>query len=246
MKAKRSSFAFAALALATIGIAQPSEVDVDDLFNDDFETAPTATINDPLHHINRVVFRFNDQVYTDVAKPFARFYRKTIPVPVQTGINNVFNNVKFPSRFVGSVLQGKFKRAGQETGKFVINSTIGIGGIFNATKNMDGLNPPEEDIGQAFAKWGIGHGFFVVLPFIGPTSLRDFVGNYADNAVEPVPTPMSMIENKGLRLTLRVVDNVNELPFILDLYDSMRRTAIDPYTAVRDAYAQQRAKALAE
>ncbi len=235
----------AATCLALPLAAQVDGVDIDSLFEDDFE-APVKPINDPIAPVNRVIFRFNDKVYTYAAKPFANFYRKAMPVPVQKGVGNVFGNLKYPSRLAGCLLQGKLKRASQETGRFFVNSTVGVAGIFDAAKNFENLNPPAEDIGQAFGKWGVGHGFYIVLPLIGPTSLRDLAGNFADGAVEPVPTPWSAIDDTSTRLTLRVIDNVNSLPFIMDLYDSMERSAIDPYSSVRDAYTQRRARAVAE
>ena len=240
-----SSFLLAAACMAIPLAAQDDGVDLDSLYEDDFEV-PIKSINDPLAPVNRVIFVFNDKIYTHAAKPFANFYRKAMPVPVQKGIGNVFDNVKYPSRLAGNLLQGKLKRASQETGRFLVNTTVGIGGLFDPAKDMDNLNPPAEDIGQAFGKWGIGHGFYIVLPFIGPSSLRDLAGDFADGAVEPIPTPWSAIDNSGTRLTLRIVDNVNSLPFLMDLYDSMERSAIDPYASVRDAYTQQRARAVAE
>lgn len=239
------------LLLATscpwLTLAQDDDsLDVDDLFEEDFESEPTATINDPIEKLNRAIFKFNDGLYTHVVKPFSRTYTKIMPDPVERGVDNVFDNLKFPSRFASNILQGKLTRAGQETGKFVVNTTIGIGGILKPSRNFENLNPPEEDIGQAFGAWGIGHGFYFVMPILGPTSMRDFVGNIGDETVQPIPQPWSQIDDDGTRYALIVVETVNDLPSLMDLYDSMKRSSIDPYSAVRDAYAQRRARQVEE
>lgn len=217
-------------------------LDLDALFEEEFEKEAAFHINDPLERLNRAIFRFNDMAYTKAVKPFARAYTKVVPPPVQKGIGNVFTNLKFPSRFVSNVMQGRFPQAGRETGKFIVNSTVGIGGLFRASDDFEGLRTTNEDIAQAFSRWGIGHGFYVVLPLIGPTSLRDFVGDFADGAFEPLPEPWSLVDDSSARTALRAVDAINDLPGIMALYDSMRRSAIDPYSSVRDAYAQQRAR----
>ncbi len=231
-----------ATALASSAGAQDDGIDIDDLFEDDFEQHSTVSIHDPLEGMNRAIFKFNDGVYNKIARPLARTYSKVVPDRVERGISNVFINIKFPSRFVGNVLQGRFGQAAKETGKFALNTTIGIGGIFRPSDDYDGLQTTNEDIGQAFGRWGIGHGFYLVVPFMGPTSLRDFVGDFADDAVEPLKTPWSQIDDDALRLSLRALEITNRLPALMELYDSMRRSAIDPYSSVRDAYAQRRAR----
>lgn len=239
------SILFLAATAAGSLAAQEEGIEIEDLFTDDFEDSSSAVIHDPLEKINRGLFAFNDAVYTKLAKPFARAYAKAVPDRAQRGISNVFRNAKFPSRFAGNVLQGRFGEAGKETGKFILNTTIGIGGILRPSDAMPGLQTNPEDVGQAFASWGLGHGFYFVLPFIGPTSLRDFAGNYVDNAVEPIPESWSRIEDDRTRSVIRSVEIVNRLPAIMRLYDSMLQSSIDPYTSVRDAYAQIRAREVA-
>lgn len=221
-------------------------MDVEDLFADDFEAEQIITINDPFEGVNRAIFKFNDGLYTKVVKPFSRAYTKIVPDPVERGMSNVFENLKFPSRFVSNVLQGRFGQAGKETGKFVLNTTVGIAGIMKPSDRVEGLRTSDEDIGQAFGRWGLGHGFYIVIPLIGPTSLRDFAGDFADNYTEPIPEPWSQIEDSTSRWVVRGVEIVNNLPSLMDLYDSMKRSAIDPYASVRDAYAQRRARLVEE
>lgn len=235
---------FAALTSTALQ-AQGDGLDIEDLFEDDFEIENAPTINDPFEGLNRAIFNFNDGIYTHIATPLANTYKNVMPDPVEKGIGNVFTNLKFPSRFVGSLLQGKLKRAGQETAKFVINTTIGLGGIFKASDNYD-LDPPKEDISQAFASWGIGHGFYVVVPILGPTSARDFIGDLADGAVEPIPSPWSQVDDSTARLAILLVEKANQLPQLINAYDSMSRSAIDKYAAVRDGYTQHRTKLVEE
>lgn len=231
-----------ATALGSLAIAQDDGIDLDELFADDFEEQSTVSINDPLEPLNRAIFHFNDDVYKKLAKPLARTYAKIMPDRVERGISNAFVNIKFPSRFVSNVLQGRFGQASKETGKFVLNTTVGLGGVLRPSDNYESLQTTNEDIGQAFGRWGMGHGFYLVIPFMGPTSLRDVVGDYADDAVEPLKTPWSQVDDDTLRLSLRVLEITNKMPALMELYDSMRRSSIDPYSSVRDAYAQRRAR----
>lgn len=237
-----NSILLLATVLVTSTSAQDDGIDIDDLFEDDFEQHSTVSIHDPLEGMNRAIFRFNDGVYNKVARPIARTYSNIVPDRAQRGISNVFTNIKFPSRFVGNVFQGRFGQALKETGKFTLNTTVGLGGVFRPSDNYEGLQTTNEDIGQAFGSWGMGHGFYLVLPFMGPTSMRDFVGDYADDAVEPLKTPWSQVDDDTLRLSLRALEITNKMPALMELYDSMRRSSIDPYSSVRDAYAQRRAR----
>lgn len=235
------------LALGGNLSAQDEGLDLADLFEDDFEAEEaTASVHDPLEGLNRVIFNFNDGFYKNVGRPFANAYAKFVPDPIEKGISNVFANAKFPSRFVSNVFQARFSDAGKETGQFLLNTTAGIGGIFKVSDEFDQLDTSKEDFGQVLGAWGFGHGFYLVIPFVGPTSLRDFAADFVDDAVEPIPSPNSEIEDSSDRIALRAVEIINRTPFLMDLYDSMRRSAIDPYASVRDAYAQRRARDVAE
>lgn len=231
---------------ASLSFAQDEGLDMEELFEDDFEEPATEPINDPLEGLNRTFFGFNDVFYSKVAKPFARTYAKVMPDPVERGIGNVFDNVKFPSRFVSNVFQGRFGNAGKETGQFLINTTAGIGGIFKVSDEFPELGTSKEDFGQTLGSWGIGHGFYFVMPFMGPTSLRDFTADFVDDTVEPLPKPISQIDDDTDRTALRIIEFTNRLPALMELYDSMQRSAVDPYASMRDAYTQRRARQVAE
>ncbi|MBK1877118.1 MlaA family lipoprotein [Pelagicoccus mobilis] len=235
------------LAVGTNLAAQDDGLDFDALFEDDFEAEEELpSINDPFEKLNRIVFNFNDSFYEHIGRPFAKGYSKVMPDPVEKGLTNVFDNAKFPSRFAGNVLQGRLGDAGKETGQFLVNTTIGLGGFFRVADEFESLNTTDEDVGQALGTWGVGHGFYIVLPLIGPSSFRDFAADFADDAVDPIPTPNSEISDSSTRGMIRAIDMTNRTPFLMDLYDSMKRSAIDPYVSVRDAYTQRRARQVAD
>ncbi len=238
------------LAAPSLSFAQEfvdlSDLIDDDEFSEDGANATAASIADPLEGVNRAIFAFNDGAYTIVVDPFTKGYTRVVPKEARKGLHNFFENLEYPVRFTSSILQFKFGRAAQETGKFLVNTTAGLGGFMDAAKEFDGLTPPKEDIGQAFGAWGVKHGFYIVLPFVGPSSLRDLVGNFGDSVVDPISEPWSQIDDDSDRTALRAVELVNELPEIIDLYNTVTDSAIDPYVAMRDGYAQLRAAKVAE
>ena len=223
-------------------------LDIDDLLDDDGTVSNGARSNiaDPLKGLNRVIFGFNNSLYKNVFQPLTRQYVRVIPREARRGLGHFFNNLEYPVRLTGSILQLKLGRATQETGKFIVNTTAGFGGFIDASKNFESLNPREEDIGQAFGAWGIKHGFYMILPFAGPSSLRDLVGRIGGNYVDPISDPWSQIDDSRDRLFVQAIDTINDLPEIIDIYNSITESAIDPYTAVRDGYAQFRAAQIAE
>lgn len=204
-----------------------------------------AEVSDPLEMVNRGMFKVNDGLYTAIFRPVSKGYEFVFPKPVRKGIDNAFDNVKFPVRLVNCALQGKFKRAGQETGKFFVNSLLGVGGVYKYSERIPELvDVPAEDTGQTFAKWGIGHGPYIVLPLLGPSSLRDTVGLAGDYALNPV--------NWGVFYTGRdhdwtyippTANTVRSLPAQLEAYDAAKENAVDSYISVRSAYIQNRAEA---
>lgn len=219
-----------------------SSLDDDDAYLD--EAYATQLIPDPLESWNRAMYVFNDGIITYVARPVNTAYMTVTPEAFRDGFSNFFSNLLFPVRFVNNLLQGKGYAAGQEFGKFVINTTAGLGGFINYT----GLNHPElanldkEDFGQTLGAWGVGEGVYLYWPLVGPSSARDTVGLVGDWAADPVTwvnpwwAPWAI---KGFR-------TVNDLEKILDLYDDLTGSAIEPYTAVRDAYVQYRRSKIAK
>lgn len=236
-----------ALLLAACASKQPpqaSATGADSL--DDYDTA--TEVSDPLEPLNRATFKLNDGLYNFVLRPISKGYTTVLPSPVRQGIDNVYDNVKFPVRFLNSGLQGKFKRAGQEVQKFGVNTFAGFGGLIKQSDRIPSLaNVPEEDSGQTLATWGVGHGPYIVLPVLGPSTAREVVGLAGDYALNPV--------NWGFALKGDADDwawipptgnNLRLLPHQLEKYDDSKANAIDPYMAVRSTYIQNRNSAAKE
>ena len=202
---------------------------------DDYDTAPRQAITDPLEPWNRFWFRFNDIFYLHIAKPCYTAYTYVMPDEFQSGISNFFRNILFPMRFVNSLLQGKPQAAGAEFGRFLINTTVGFGGFINVTKDRKTVVPLDtvgEDFGQTLGVWGVGQGFYVVWPFLGPSSARDSVGMVADWTLDPTFYITPWLASAGVVGGLRF----NELGHVLPLYEDVKDISVDPYIAMREAY----------
>lgn len=210
--------------------------------NDDEElSSGTATgeIFDPIAGYNRAMHAFNDKLYYYFLKPVAKGYNFTIPKPARVSVKRVFYNAAMPKRFVNCLLQGKFKGAGTELARFSINTTFGLGGLFNpAGKCIKDYN---EDSGQTLGHYGIGTGMYIVWPFIGPSSLRGTAGTVLDIALSPL-TYINM--ELWQRVSIRGYNKINDTSLRLGEYEDLKESAIDPYIALKNAYFQHRQSAL--
>ena len=245
--ASKPSGGSAAIATSAKGKAADKGVPAKDDEVDEYATT-TADVSDPLEKLNRGTFWVNDQLYTFILRPISKGYTLLLPKPVRKGIDNAFENVKYPVRFVNCTLQGKFKRAGQETGKFVVNTVGGVGGIFRPAENIPALaNLPDEDTAQTFAKWGIPNGPYLVLPVLGPSSVRDGVGLIGDYALNPVNWPYLWWYGSRSKHDWVIVpplaNTLRSTPAQMDKYDTITKDAVDPYLSARSAYTQNRAEA---
>lgn len=219
----------------------------EDFFNE--EIGDESAIYDPLEPINRYVFKFNDYFYSYALEPIAKGYTKITPEPVQKGAGNFFKNLKYPVRLAGNLLQARWDGAWVETGRFAINSTVGILGVMTPADDYEGFEPiPAEGVGQAFGAWGIGEGPYLVLPGLGPSNLRDLAGFIGDLTVLPLTRPISLIDdwNWEWRLALDSTDFIVRSPSIFERYERTKGSAIDPYSAVKNGYTQYRRAAVAE
>lgn len=188
---------------------------------------------DPLEKMNRAVFRFNQKVDKYFFKPVSEGYVKLLPRPVRTGIKNIFANLWEPTTIVNDLLQGKFSRAALDTTRFVVNSTMGLLGIFDVATRFE-LYRHDEDFGQTFAVWGIPSGPYLVLPFLGPSNIRDATGT----AIRMVYTdPVSIVnEDTIIPATMRLVDLRARLLGTEDILAQQ----LDPYLFFRESYRQLR------
>lgn len=199
-------------------------------------TVPAASrdARDPLEPINRTVYAFNDGLDKAVVRPVARGYRAVVPQFVQTGVSNFFHNAKYPVTLVNNVLQGKLKAAASDTARFTLNTTLGLGGLLDLASDA-GLDKNDEDFGQTLGKWGVPPGAYVVVPFLGPYTIRDGFGDLADNFSEP----RTYLEDDSTRWILWGVDKFDKRVRLLDADTVLERTG-DPYAFVRSAYLQRR------
>ena len=205
-------------------------------------------VSDPLEGINRYTVAFNDWVYMKLLKPLVNVYQDFTPDPVEKAAINFFVNLKYPIRLAGNLLQGRWEGAWVETGRFAINSTVGIFGLFTPADKVDGFAPiPKEDIGQALGSWGIGEGPYLVLPLLGPSNLRDLGGMVGDRSVNPLDEPFSLIDDwnwEWRSAAISGTDFTANSPGILELYLRMKGSAIDPYSSMKQGYTQFRRAAV--
>ena len=199
------------------------------------------TIADPAERVNRGTFWLNHQLYRYVLRPVSKGYEFILPSLARTAIHNVFDNAKYPVRVVNHVLQFEFKRADLETRKFVVNSVVGVGGILRVSDRIPALeNIPPADTAQTFAKWGIGHGAYIVLPVFGPSSLRDAVGIAGDAALNPETWLTSGVLTGATAFAVSGPSAARTINQRMNFYDESTQGGIAPYEAVRTGYIQYR------
>lgn len=198
---------------------------------------------DPWERWNEPMFNFNRKVDQYVLKPVAKGYNFVVPDEIQIMISNGFDNIAFVPRLVNSLLQGKFLGAGRELSRFVINSTAGVGGLFDPAKDVFGILKSREDFGQTLGLWGVGPGPYLIVPFLEPLTVRDGIGKAVDNAMDPFAYFLPLIWG---RLAMKVGDIVNERSLNLDLFQGFEESVIDMYSAVRHAYLQRRLRLIRE
>jgi len=200
------------------------------------ETA--ETIADPLEPVNRVFFHFNDKLYFWVFKPVATGYKTIVPEDGRVGVRNFFSNLKTPVRLVNCLLQAKFKGAGNETARFFINTTYGIVGVLDPAKKKFKIDKQEADFGQTLGIWGMGPIFYIDWPVLGPSTVRETVGYVGDAFLDPrtyLPSRFLIVNASAW-----VLEKVNETSLILGEYEALKKAALDPYIALREAYFQYR------
>jgi phospholipid-binding lipoprotein MlaA len=213
------------------------------------EEAATAAegkpISDPIEPFNRAMYHFNDKLYFWALEPAARGYKYVVPEGIRGVVGSFYQNVKAPVRIVNNLLQRKPKYAAIEALRFLINSTVGVGGLRDCAKECFDIEGREADFGQTLGVYGLGTGFYVVWPFVGPSSARDSVGWLADRALMPTTYVSSSFPSwEGIGLFAH--DAVNKTSFHLGDYEALKDAAVDPYVAMRDAYRQYRQKKIAE
>jgi phospholipid-binding lipoprotein MlaA len=198
---------------------------------------------DPWESWNETMFRFNYNLDKYVLKPIAKGYNFFVPDELQRMIDRGFQNISFVPRFVNNLLQAKWAGAGREMARFLINSTIGIGGLWDMARQEWGIEPSKEDFGQTLGVWGVGPGPFLIVPVLPPMTVRDGIGFAVDSAMDPLSYFIPFIWQ---RLVMKIVNIVNDRSLNLEVFEGVEETTVDLYTAVRNAYLQRRERQIRE
>ena len=196
----------------------------------------TQSNKDPLESFNRAVYKFNDVADNSIMKPVSKGYKYIAPTFVVKGVNNFFNNIKDVVTVINELLQGKIEYAANDTGRILVNSTIGLLGFVDV-HSMNGGERRKEDFGQTLGYWGVGQGAYLVLPFIGPSTTRDAVGFVTDTLAFD---PISYINNVRGRNQVRILQFIDARTELLNASAIMDQASLDPYAFQRDAYLQYR------
>ena len=194
-----------------------------------------GTERDPLECVNRKIFWFNDKVDVYVLAPVARGWEKVSPHCVRTSVSNFFGNLRFPIVTVNDLLQGKVKDGASDVGRFGVNTTVGVLGLFDPASGW-GLVKHDEDFGQTLGVWGVPPGAYLVLPLLGPSDPRDAAGFAVDYALSVTP----FFIDEAILWGAQVGDTVNARSFVLKQVEDAKASAFDYYVFVRNAYLQRR------
>ena len=221
-----------------------------DEFQSEFKDVKSDSSQDPLRFYNEPMTKFNDFAYMYVMGPITKGYRYVVPTPARNGISNFFDNLKFPIRFINNILQLKFKNAIEESVRFVINSTYGLGGFMKIAQRDGGIKEHNEDFGQTLGYYGVGDKFYIVLPLLGPSNVRDIFGMVADTFIDPLHYAKKdnwvSFRSKDRYLYVDVAKSINEYSFYINQYESIRNNSIDLYSLLKKGYTQRRAKLIEE
>jgi len=196
--------------------------------------AQEATTRDPLEPFNRAMFSFNEVVDKYALEPAAKGYRAATPRRLREGVGNVLHNLRAPVTFANDVLQAQPKRAGTTFARFGINSTLGVVGVFDVASTF-GLEKHSEDFGQTLGVWGVPSGPYLVLPILGPSTVRDSSGGLVDIAFNPI-TYTEFEGDEAFRITRTTLTILNGREAAIEAVQSLRETSIDPYVSIRTTY----------
>ena len=233
----RPMLALLAVALLT-GCATPPPA------GDSEAVAEFRANNDPLEPFNRRMFAVHQVVDRNVLRPATVAYR-ILPDPVRNSVRNVLNNLRTPVVLLNDMLQGQSVRGGDTLGRFVINSTLGLGGLFDVAENYFGVPVHYEDFGQTLATFGLGEGPFLFIPLLGPSNVRDLAGFGVDAAAQPLTWVGQGLAVNLLSGTRGLAAALDTRDYYFNTIDEVNRTSLDPYATLRSGYRQSRAAAIA-
>ena len=241
VEAKEAGFYFVVIPPAPAA----GEVVAGDDFDDDYDDADFAThingdIADPLEPWNRFWHGFNDILWLQYVQPIWITYELVTPKELRQGVSNFFTNLAFPVRFINCLLQGKPMEAGVEFQRFIVNTTLGVGGLMTPAKHNKPLWSDEPDVtgfGQTLGRWGLGDGFYIVWPVLGPSTVRETFGLAGDFAVHPM-TYASYHWDGAEMYTVSGLRGLHSVGERLEPYNSLRKISVEPYSALRNAFVQ--------
>lgn len=217
-------------------------------FEDEFEIYENENLSeiyDPLEKANRKIFIFNDYLDLYLIEHLAVFYRQKVPKPARSSVRNFLTNLSAPISSINSFLQGKTDNGLATFSSFLINSTIGIGGIFDVA-GQKGVRYKSEDFGQTLGYYGVNSGAYLVMPIFGPSSIRDLGGFLVDKSVGPLDFNLleiggsaNLVKNE-YRISLAGASGVDKRESLIDILDGIKKESFDPYATIRSAYLQKR------
>ena len=200
---------------------------------------PEQGINDPLEKMNRNSLKVNDALDRAILEPVAKGYRAVTPKAGRTVVRNFLRNLNSPVIIGNELLQGDLEGAGNATARVIINTLAGFGGILDLAE-QGGIPYQPEDFGQTLAKWGVGDGMYIMIPLLGPSSLRDASGMLVDSYADPLRTYLFNIDEKHLHYNRVAATVVSKREDLIEVIDDLRRNSFDYYAAIRSAYYQNR------
>jgi phospholipid-binding lipoprotein MlaA len=200
----------------------------------------SSQINDPFEEFNRGMFAVNDAVDQVLMRPVAKAYRAVTPKELRKGVHNILTNLKSPITFANQVLQGDFEGAGNVLLRTTLNTFAGMGGLMDVAA-AEGIEDEPEDFGQTLAVWGMGHGPYIVLPILGPSSLRDATGLAVDTFADPLRLYLHNTDQEEWYYARVAAIGIDKREALLDVLDDLRSSSFDYYAALRSAYYQRRA-----
>lgn len=219
------------------GLATPAAAEADS----DVQIAqmPADTANDPIETINRAIFEFNEFLQAILFRPLAEVYKFIMPDFLEEGVHNILANLRTPIILANDLLQFEGGRALETIERFLINSTIGVAGFMDVAENM-GIPGHSEDFGQTLGSWGVGEGFYLVLPLLGPSNPRDAIGKLADIYLDPLGQWASNTDRDEINYARTGVSGLDTFSRVMDDLKKLKETSIDYYAAVRSITRQRR------
>jgi phospholipid-binding lipoprotein MlaA len=226
-------FGLAIVVMAGLGLSGCSTVLVSSVSDNNGE------IHDPLETVNRATFAVNDALDRGIARPVAKGYRAVVPSGVRMGLHNFLVHLKSPITLANELLQGDVEGAGRVTFRALVNTFAGFGGIVDVA-SWEGIEHEPEDFGQTLAVWGVDHGPYLVLPFMGPSSFRDATGRVVDTFADPLRLYLFNTNQEEWYYARVGATALDKREALLEALDDLRRNSFDYYAAMRSAYYQRR------